>query len=93
MSMSVDQRRTEVLRWWELPEGKIRLAKASSKYDRRLRYLVVEWCPGRWVGTDLEEHAYRGLRDWWPARDPSNQAQADAFYAGAAAMLRQMSTP
>jgi hypothetical protein len=89
MSMSVEQRRTEVLSVLEAPAiGKVRLAKASSKYDRRRRYLVVEWCPPEWVGTDLEEHAYRVLGDWHPAGSAKNRAAAQDFLLGAWHALR-----
>jgi hypothetical protein len=87
MSMSVEQRRTEVLEAVELPTGKVRLVKASSRYDRRQRYLAVEWCEPRFVDGDLEEHAYRVLSDWWPARSATNRAEAFAFFRGAHAML------
>jgi hypothetical protein len=82
MSMSVEERRTEVLDQMSGPWGKARLAKASSRYDRRQRHLVVEWCPPSWVGTDLEEYGYRVLGDWWPARSAANQAEAQAFFRG-----------
>ena len=89
MSMSVSERRTEVLHDWELPGGKVRLVKASNKYDdRRFRHLAVEWCPPQFIGTPHEEHGYRVLRDWHPARDPNNMVQATAFYSGVAALLR-----
>jgi hypothetical protein len=89
MSMSVEERRTETLSELGAPAiGKIRMAKASSKYDRRQRYLVVEWCPPEFVGTDMEEHAYRVLRDWYPARSPEHQSVARSFMAGAFHALR-----
>ena len=88
--MSVDQRRTETLRSDELPGGKLRLAKASSRYDRRRRYLVVEWCPPRFVGADLEEYAYRVLQNWHPVGDRANQVEAEAAYVGALHLLRVM---
>jgi hypothetical protein len=87
MSMSVEQRRTEVLEAVELPTGKVRLVKASSKYDRRQRHLVVEWCEPRFVGGDPEEYAYHVLNEWWPARSATNRAEASAFFRGACAML------
>jgi hypothetical protein len=91
MSMTVEQRRTVVLSELGAPAiGKLRMAKASSKYDRRRRYLVVEWCPPEWVGTDLEEHAYRVLRDWHPASTPANLAAAREFQAGAFRAFREL---
>ena len=87
--MSVEERRTQVISVLDAPAvGKVRIAKASSKYDRRQRYLVVEWCPPEWVDTDLEEHAYRVLRDWHPANTPDNMAAARAFQSGAWHALR-----
>jgi hypothetical protein len=89
MSMTVKQRRTQVLNELGAPAiGNIRIAKASSRYDRRQRYLVVEWCPPEWVGTETEEYAYRVLRDWHPASDPANLAAAREFQAGAFHALR-----
>jgi hypothetical protein len=87
--MSVEQRRTETLSVLEADAvGKVRIAKASSRYDLRRRYLVVEWCPPEWVGSDLEEAAYRVLRDWHPASSAANMAAARAFQAGAWNALR-----
>lgn len=89
MSMSVEERRTETLSVLEAPAvGKVRIAKASSKYDRRRRYLVVEWCPPEWVDTDLEEAAYRVLRDWHPPSSSANLSAAREFQAGAWHALR-----
>jgi hypothetical protein len=82
MSMSVDERRTEVLDQMSGPWGKARLVKASSRYDRRQRHLAVEWCPPASVGTDLEEYAYRVLGDWWPASSVANRTEAEAFFRG-----------
>jgi hypothetical protein len=87
MSMSVQERRTEVLREIEFPTGKVRLVKASNRYDRRFRHLAVEWCRPRFVGTDLEEHAYAVLMDWHPASKPENVVEATAFYNGAWKLL------
>lgn len=88
--MSVDERRTETLQEVELPTGKLRLAKASSRYDRRMRYLVVEWCPPQFVGTEMEEYAYRVLQNWHPARQPENRIEAEAAYVGCLHLLRVM---
>ncbi len=93
MSMSVEQRRAEVIREGEGPWGKLRIAKASSKYDRRIRYLVVEWCPQRFVDTDMEEAAYKVLRDWHPASSFENRAAATAFFAGAREAFRAQVLP
>lgn len=88
MSMSVEQRRTEVLKELQLPTGKVRLVKASNKYDRRRRHLALEWCPPEFVDTDLEEHAYRVLEDWWPASNAANRASAEAALTACFHLLR-----
>lgn len=91
MSMSVEERRTEVLREQEWPAGKVRLVKASNKHDRRYRHLVVEWLPAAHYG-ELEEYQYQGLRDWWPI-NADNMVQATAFFAGASVMMMLSPAP
>lgn len=82
MSMTAEQRRTEVLhedwgRW-----GKLRIVKASSRYDRRYRYLVVEWCAPINIGTAHEEYSYQVLHGWHPAGAKESMVEARAFFAG-----------
>ncbi len=62
--MSVEQRRTEVLRRQDLDAGSVRLTKASSRYDRRLRFYAVEFLPPAALGTDLEDWRWTVLCDW-----------------------------
>lgn len=76
MSMSVEQRRTVVLEQQTFPAGRVRIAKASNKYDRRLRHLVVEWCPARFVGHEFEELSYVVIQDFWPIRTHTEEAWA-----------------
>lgn len=80
MSMSVEQRRTEVLERQDFPAGSVRLTKASSRFDRRFRYFTVELLPARCVGTELEEHGWKVLANW-PVAD--GRQAADVFFAGA----------
>lgn len=89
MSMSVEQRRTEVLRRGDWPLGSVRLSKGSSRYDRRFRFFSVELLPASFRGSD-EDYGWRVLRDW-PVRLPGAEVQATAFFAGALAAVRGMS--
>ena len=82
MSMTVDERRVEVLREDREEWGILRIVKASSKYDRRRRWLVVEWCPPEYVGTDMEEWAYRVQNGWTPAGSKENLKEANMYFDG-----------
>ncbi len=87
MSMSVDQRRTEVLRRVDLISGSVRLTKASSRYDRRYRYFAVELLRPTYCGHAYEEYLWRVLCDW-PVGEPGAGAEARAYFTGACAAVR-----
>ncbi len=80
MSMSVEQRRTQVLDRHDFSAGSIRLTKASGRYDRRYRYFAVEYLPVDARGTELEEYRWTVLADWPVA---IGRVQADVFFQGA----------
>jgi hypothetical protein len=80
MSMSVEQRRTQVLDRHDFPAGSVRLTKASSRYDRRHRHFAVEFLPADARGTELEDYRWTVLADWPVA---SGQDEPDVFYRGA----------
>lgn len=81
MSMSVEQRRTQVLERADTPAGSVRLAKASSRYDRRRRHYTVEILPRHCVGHELEELWWDVVADWpvSAGRDAPHKAYAVAL--------------
>jgi hypothetical protein len=89
VSMSVEERRTEILRRTDHPVGSVRRAKASSKYDRRQRFFVVELLNPADRDGEIEEYSWCVLRDW-PVSDPRSGMESQDFFDGASAVLRHL---
>ena len=89
MSMSVEQRRTQVLERQDFPAGSVRLTKASSRYDLRRRYFAVEFLPADARGTELEDYRWTVLADW-PVG--CGQDEPATFYRGAWRAIGAIST-
>lgn len=87
VSMSVEQRRTQVLERQDFPAGSVRLTKASSRFDRRRRFFAVEFLPAASRGTELEEYAWRVVTNW-PVSD--GPAEPWAFYRATWLTVRAM---
>ncbi len=88
MSMSVAQRRTQVLERVDTPQGSVRLTKASSRYDRRRRYYALEFLPVSAVGHEHEDYAWRVVENW-PVSSPGAGMLAHAAFVVATKLIRQ----
>lgn len=86
--MSVEQRRVEVIDTQTFPVASVRLAKASSRYDRRYRYWVVEILRADHAESDVAE--YLCVVDSWPVSDKDSKAAAGRAYTVAWKTVRAL---
>lgn len=79
--MSLEQRRVVVLERQEFPAGHVRLIKASSRYDRRRRYWVVEVLPAAFVGAELVAYMWRVVADFAVSSAESEAKAWEAYHS------------
>jgi hypothetical protein len=89
MSMTVTERRVQVLETHQFPAGHARLVKASSRHDRRRRFWVVEVLSAPNVGAEFAEYHWRVV-EHIPVGEPDAEARAWRGYRYAWLTLRAL---
>lgn len=90
MSMSLAERRIQVIDQMEFPGGRVRLVKASSRYDRRHRYWAIDLLRPAYVGHELEDYMWTVVQSW-PVSQSGTESEARAAFTTTWLTVRALS--